>query len=465
MFAPAWLSPVTAHASRLTHHRTPLTRPLFTIPFALFLSCSPPYFPGDQVKAEFIHSWNAYKQYAWGHDALRPLSKTYRDWYGVPLLMTPVDAYDTMILMGLRDEAAEAKRLILDSLSFDRDIEVQSFEITIRLLGGLLTIYEMDGDPKFLELAKDLGTRLLPVFNSATGMPYRYVHLQTGAIRDSINNPAEIGTALIEFGTLSRHTGDPVFFEKANTALSELFDRRSGIGLVGTRIDVETGEWVNTSSHVSGAIDSYYEYLLKAALLFGDEECRTMYDESMRAVHAHLADTVDGRLWYGHADMYSGKRTRTIFGALDAFLPAVLALDGDLERAENLQESAFAMWSKHGIEPEQYDYASDSVVSAGYPLRPEIVESAYYLYKFTGKERYKEMGEVILRDLIRYCRVDAGYAHLKDVRTKEKVDSMESFFLAETLKYLYLLLGPEHVLDFGSVVFNTEAHPVGRSGE
>src|SRR5882724_4038825 len=62
-----------------------------------------------QVREEFLHAWNDYKQYAWGHDDLRPLTKTYRDWYGQSLLMTPVDALDTMILMGLKDEAEKTK--------------------------------------------------------------------------------------------------------------------------------------------------------------------------------------------------------------------------------------------------------------------------------------------------------------------------------------------------------------------
>jgi len=443
---------------------------------ALF-SCSPPYFPGDNVKAEFLHAWNAYKQYAWGHDALDPLSRTARDWYGTSLYMTPVDAYDTMVLMGLTDEADEAKTLVLDSLSFDKDIEVQAFEVTIRLLGGLLSMYEMSHDSAALVLAKDLGDRLLPIFESPTGMPYRFVNLRTGVVPEKVpaygfpagrsnalNNPAEIGTLLIEFGTLSRHTGDPVYYDKAKRALVAVYSRRSPIGLVGTWIDVNTGAWTSTDSHISGAIDSYYEYLLKAWLLFGDTDCKRMYDESMKAVNTWLPDTVNARVWYGHADMNSGKRTRTTFGALDAFLPAMLALGGDIDRAEKVEASAFYMWNKHGIEPEEFDYEADTVVSAGYPLRPEIVESAYYLYTLTGKEIYKEMGRKILDDLIASCRVDAGYAHLEDVRTKEKSDRMESFFFAETLKYLYLLLGPQDALDFNAVVFNTEAHPLKRPG-
>ncbi|MGH9426234.1 MAG: glycoside hydrolase family 47 protein, partial [Terriglobia bacterium] len=111
----------------------------------------------DSVKAEFRHAWKAYKEYAWGHDALQPLSKKPFDWYGRSLLLTPVDAFDTMLLMGLSQEAGEAKKLIFDSLSFDMDIEVQAFEIIIRVLGGLLSAYEMDGDRRFLALAEDLG--------------------------------------------------------------------------------------------------------------------------------------------------------------------------------------------------------------------------------------------------------------------------------------------------------------------
>jgi mannosidase alpha-like ER degradation enhancer 2 len=309
-----------------------------------------------EVKAEFLHAWNGYKKYAWGHDDLKPLSKTHHDWYPQPLLMTPVDALDTMILMELNDEATKTKQHILDNLSFDKDIEVQNFEITIRLLGGLLTNYQLTGDKRFLNLAEDLGNRLLPVFNSPTGMPYRYVNLKTGKVSKPISNPAETGTLIVEFGTLSKLTGKPVFFEKAKRALVETYNRRSKIGLVGEWINVETGEWTNTDSHISGAIDSYYEYLLKCSLLFGDNDCKRMWNESIGVVNKYLADERLGdggvELWYGHVDMNTGARRATTYGALDAFFPAILALSGDLKRAKRLQDSSFKMWKYAGIEPE-----------------------------------------------------------------------------------------------------------------
>jgi mannosidase alpha-like ER degradation enhancer 2 len=419
-----------------------------------------------EVRAEFLHAWNGYKKYAWGHDDLKPLSKTYRDWHAEPLLMTPVDALDTMILMGLKDEAKTTRECIATHLSFDKDIDVQNFETTIRLLGGLLSSYESTGDKRLLKLAEDLGNRLLPVFESPTGLPYRYVNLKTGKTRGDVTNPAEAGTLLIEFGTLSKYTHKPIFYDKAKRALVEIYKRRSPIGLVGTWINVETGKWTETDSHISGAIDSYYEYLLKCAILFNDQDCRRMWNESIAAINKHLRDETRGRarheLWYGHADMNTGTRTATTYGALDAFFPAVLALSGDLTRARLLQESSFTMWNKHGIEPEEFDYWKNEVVHAGYPLRPEIVESTYYLYHFTRDPAYLRMGEKMWKDFVMYCRTDTAYAALKSVVTKEKNDSMQSFLFAETFKYFYLLFAPRRALDFDSVIFNTEAHPVRR---
>jgi mannosidase alpha-like ER degradation enhancer 2 len=421
-----------------------------------------------EVRAEFQHAWNGYKKYAWGHDDLKPLSKTYHDWYAEPLLMTPVDALDTMLLMGLKDEAATTREYIVGHLSFDKDISVQNFEVTIRLIGGLLSAYQLTGDKRLLILAEDLGNRLLPVFNSPTGMPYRFVNLKTGAVRDPDSNPAETGTLLIEFGTLSKLTNKPVFFEKAKRALVETYKRRSPLGLVGEKINVQTGAWVSSDSHISGAIDSYYEYLLKCWLLFGDEDCKRMWLDSLAAINKYLPAEVyrsggAAELWYGHADMNTGKRTTSSYGALDAFFPAVLALSGDLPRAQRLQESSFKMWNLNGIEPEEIDYRTMTVTYPGYPLRPEIVESTYYLYHFTGDRRYLLMGVQLFRDFVRYCRTDSGYAALRNVTTKEKADSMQSFVFAETFKYFYLLFAPRQTLRFNKVIFNTEAHPIRRT--
>jgi mannosidase alpha-like ER degradation enhancer 2 len=416
-----------------------------------------------QVKGEFLHAWNAYKTYAWGHDELRPLSKTPFDWYASPLYLTPLDAMDTMILMGLRSEADSTREFLVRNLSFDKDIYVKVFEINIRVLGGLLSNYQLTGDERLLKLAKDLANRLIPAFISPTGLPYVEVNLKTGAVRGTITNPAEAGTLVVEFGTLSMLTGDARYYNYAKHAYLQMFNMRSDIDLVGDRIDCETGKWLSTDSHLSAGIDSYYEYMVKGALLFGDEDCKIMWRNSYIAINTYLADTTKSGIWYGHADMKTGKRTKTWFGALDAFFPAVLALAGDTHGAEKLQESCLLMWKRHGLEPDQFDYAKGKVVAPKFFLNPEIIESAYYLYRKTNDPHYLEMGKVFFDSLRAYCRVEAGYAQLASVITKEKSDRMESYFFAETLKYLYLLFAPPETLDFDKVIFNTEAHPIRRT--
>lgn len=416
----------------------------------------------DMVRAEFLHAWKGYKTYAWGYDALQPLSKKPHNWYKKSLLMTPVDAFDTMILMDLTEEAGEARELIFKDLDFDVDMDVQNFEVSIRVLGGLLSAFELDGDRRFLSLAEDLANRLMKSFNSPTGMPYRYVNLKTGATSGPVSNPAEIGTYLVEYGTLSKHTGNPVYYQTAMKAMTALYALRSPLNLTAEGINVETGKVTNPISHISGGIDSYLEYMLKGSILFNDKQLSSMWTPTIDAVNKYLADKTPEGLWYGQVDMNKGKRTGTSYGSLDAFFAATLAMNNDLERAAALQNSNYRMWMLNGVEPEQLNYSTMKVENASYILRPENFESAYYLYQYTQDERYLDMGKNMFDNLVTFCRTDEAYASLKDVQTKEKQDSMESFFFAETLKYAFLLFDESDKLNFHKVIFNTEAHPYRR---
>lgn len=416
----------------------------------------------DEVREEVRHAWQGYKQYAWGHDDLAPLSKGPHDWYAASLLMTPVDALDTLIISGLKDEANEAHELIATKLSFDQDIYVKHFEITIRLLGGLLSEYQLTHDERLLRLADDLGTRLLPAFDSPTGLPWVEVNLRTGKTRGSESGPAESGTLLLEYGTLARLTGKQIYYDKAKRALVETYNRRSKIGLVGAGFDVVSGKWLDTDSHIGGGIDSYYEYLWKCWKLFDDKDCLAMWQASIAAINRHLADPRGSELWYGHADMHTGKRTQTEYGSLHAFFPGLLAYSGDLARARKLEDASFRMWQQNGIEPESFDYVQFKVLDPSYALRPEIVESAFYLHRLDGGPRWRAIGAQMFADFRRYCRNDVGYTALKSVITKQRKDSMESFVFAETFKYFYLLFAPKDALDLDAVVLNTEAHPLRR---
>ncbi len=413
----------------------------------------------NKVKAAAQHAWKGYKDYAWGSDDLRPLTKTSRNWYTHSMLMTAVDAFDTFTMLGLITEAKEAKGLILDKLSFDIDNDVQVFEITIRLLAGLETAYELDGNKKFLELAKDLANRMMPAFNTATGMPYRYVNLKTGKLRDSINNPAEIGTLMMEFGKLSKLTGNNAYYNTAKKAIMECYKRRSKINLPGEQIDVTTGKWVSSSSHIGAYIDSYYEYLYKCWVLFGDRDFKEAFEVHNKAIKKYYIDKTKNGWFMRYVDMNTGKELSTTYGALDAFYAGLCAYAGDIPTAAKIQQANYYMWTKFNIEPEEFDYKKDSITSAWYVLRPENLESCFYLYRLTGQNEYLWMAKTMTDDIIEHCRSEVGFASLKNVSTYEKANSMESFFFGETLKYAYLVFAPASAADLDKIVFTTEAHP------
>ncbi|MDO7741511.1 MAG: glycoside hydrolase family 47 protein, partial [Flavobacteriales bacterium] len=225
----------------------------------------------DEVRSETLRSWKAYKTYAWGHDVLAPISRTHRDWYSEPLYISPIDAYSTLVLMGFDEEASEVERYVVDSLSFDKDVDVKIFEVNIRILGGLLSMYSHCKNPQVLDKARDFADRMLPAFNTPTGIPRYWVNLQTGESRGDTVNVAEAASYTFEMGVLSHFTGDAKYYETGKRATRAVFNRRSDLNLIGEIIDVSSGGWVSTQSHICAGVDSYYEYLLKSWVLFQDE--------------------------------------------------------------------------------------------------------------------------------------------------------------------------------------------------
>ena len=125
----------------------------------------------DSIRGETLRSWNAYVRYAWGYDDFRPISRKGTNWYAEPLGISMIDAYSTLKLMGLDSEAGRIERFVVDSIRFDRDIAVKTFEVDIRILGGLLCMYHLSGNPAVLAKAEDFGRRLLPAFRTQTGIP------------------------------------------------------------------------------------------------------------------------------------------------------------------------------------------------------------------------------------------------------------------------------------------------------
>src|SRR5262249_49718429 len=233
----------------------------------------------EKVRQEFLLNWNAYKKYGWGHDMFKPLSRGHCDWHEFPLYLSAVDAMDTLYLMGFKKEGDEAREFVATNLSFDHDIHVKNYEMVIRIMGGLLSTYQITGDKRLLALAEDEGNRLLPVFKSETGMPYTHVDFKTGAVQGEISNPTEIGSMLLELGTLSKLTGKPIYYDKAKRAMVELYNRRSPLGLIGSTMNVRTGKWIDPADGFS----NFHKTMLKCQQLFGDKDCEQMWHSSITA--------------------------------------------------------------------------------------------------------------------------------------------------------------------------------------
>ena len=417
----------------------------------------------EEVRQETLRSWKAYKQYAWGHDALKPLTKSAEDWYEHPLYISPIDAYSTLKLMGFDAEAQEIENYVVDSLNWDKDIDAKVFEVDIRILGGLLSMYEMTGNPKVLAKTVDFADRLMPAFKTPTGIPTYYVNLRTGKQKGDTVNVAEAGTNILELGILSYYTEDPKYYAAGKRATLAIHERRSKLGLPGTDINVRTGDWTNRNASICAGVDSYYEYLYKAYRLFGDTAIGRVWKEAITAVNEHLPEEHDSLLWYGRVNMDDGSRTSDVITLYDAFFPALLVLSGDTVRAERMQRTYDHVWRLHGLEPTAYDYSKREVRAGEYDLNPEIIESAYYLYHFTGKPEYQEMAVRYWMDIKKHCRTDVAFTSVEDVRTMEQKDYMPTFFFAETMKYLYLSFSEGNgAFDLSDHVFNTEAHPFRR---
>ena len=432
----------------------------------LFIGCKQPNVKdtadratADAVKAQTARTWEAYKAHAWGSDVLLPISKGSRNWYAEPLYISPIDAYSTLYLMGFTEETQRIEHYVMDSLDFDKDIFVKVFEVNIRVLGGLLSMYQLSGNPAILDKAIDFANRLMPAFRSGTGIPHYWVNLRTGEAKGDTVNMAEAGTYVLEMGVLSYYTKNPEYYQAAKKATRAAFERRSSIGLIGERMDIESGLWTNTNSHICAGIDSYYEYMYKAWDLFGDPEMKMMWDSSIIAINTYIPEIQDSLVWYGRVDMHTGIKTSSVITLYDAFFPAVLALSGDLQRAEQLQQTWDWLWNKYGLEPMAYDYSLHKATYPVYDLNPEIIESAYYLHHFTGKQEYRQMVKQYFSDLKMHCMTDIAFTAVENVETMEKRDYMATYFLAETLKYLYLVFVDNDEFNLDEYVFTTEAHP------
>lgn len=315
---------------------------------------------------------------------------------------------------------------------------------------------------ELLEMAKDLGYRLLPAFNTSTGIPHARVNLKHGMKVDELRTSRETctacaGTILLEFAALSRLSGEPIFEAKAHAAMDALWKmRHRGSDLMGTVLNVHSGDWVRRDSGVGAGIDSYYEYCLKSYILLGDERYLARFNRHYNAVMKYISQgpiLLDVHMHRPHA------KSRNFMDSLLAFWPGLQVLSGDLKPAVQTHEMLYQVMQMHTFIPEAFTF--DFQIHWGqHHLRPEFIESTYFLYKATGDHYYLQVGKKALKTLQSHAKVPCGYAAVNDVRTGKHEDRMDSYVLSETFKYLFLLFADpsELILDLDEFIFTTEAH-------
>jgi len=411
---------------------------------------------------------------------------------------TIVDSLDTLIIMGFDEEVKRAREWVKTSLSFDIGASVSVFEVTIRFVGGLLSAYALTGDKVYLDKAEDLGKRLLPAFKTPTGVPLAQINLQTGSARNwgwasgRCSILSEFGTMQLEFEYMSLATGDARFAKVIQHVTDLVLSKQPSSGLYPNFLHPSTGRW--GQDHVSmGALgDSFYEYLLKMWVFHGgrnhpekqvDKHGRSAFDNALKPfVEKLVFKSEKSQLTY-IAEARNGRADHKM-GHLACFAGGLLALaskdaptDGTdwskkyMEVGAGITNTCHEGYdrsaSKIGPETMYFSGSQEATCNrAGeryYILRPETVEAYFYLWRLTHDQKYRDWAWEAVQAIEKHCRCgENGYCGVKDTAREQTTqdDVQQSFFLAETLKYLYLIFCDDNVISLDEWVFNTEAHPV-----
>jgi len=436
----------------------------------------------QSVVDAFLHAWNGYSQSCYGQDELRPMSRGCINEFGMGL--TLVDSLDTLFIMGqkhdkLKQEFKKATDWVASNLRVNVNKQVSVFETIIRVLGGLLSAYGLSGSSPFLEKANSLADRLSPAL--VGNFPKSKVNLASGATKSHSWAPnsaiiAEVGSLQIEMWYLSKVSGNNKWHSYGSRVIDFLDHTHPRIaGLYPTMLS-PNGQF--QQGHVSfGALgDSLYEYLLKMWILEGKADSskyRRMYLQSIESMINKLLTESNEGLWY-IAEM-RGNNLDHKMDHLTCFAPGMLALgyhhgvspDNEvnkkhLKAAEDVLETCVQMYMRWPISPEMVRFTPYMTMGTATNFqRPETVESLFVLWQVTKDEKWRKYGWTIFQKFEKHLKVANGYASLTHVAdTNSKSDKMESFLLAETYKYLYLLFDDNPSITIDTHVFNTEAHPI-----
>lgn len=444
----------------------------------------------DYVKKMMQHAWDNYVKFAWGRNELRPVSQRGHSasiFGSSSMGATIVDSMDTLYIMGLEEEFQKGREWISNNLDMSKMVgDVSVFETNIRYVGGLLSAYSFTGDKMFKDKATHIVDKLLPAFKTPTGIPYALVNMQTGTAKNfgwasgGSSILSEFGTLHMEFSYLSDITGNPIYKQKVEKVRDFVQSVSRPGKMYPNYLHPKTGKWGQQHTSVGALGDSFYEYLLKEWLRSGkqDEKAKTMFDEAAKDIEENLIQTSPGGLTY-IAEMKYGRLEHKMdhlacFAAGMYGLAAKQEKDHNSKRwmeiAEGITNTCHESYDRSDTKlgPEAFRF-TDAVEARAlrqneryYILRPETFESYFLLWRLTKDQKYRDWGWEAIQALENSCKVDGGYTGIKNVYEVggTQDDVQQSFFLAEALKYLYLLYSDDDLVSLDQWVFNTEAHPL-----
>ena len=454
-----------------------------------------------RVVAGIQHAFSSYEKYAWGHDEHMVLNKGFTNWGDegtkkIPhgLALTLIEALGTLWIAGLTDEFQRSV-LYLASMdhSFDRNVDVSLFETTIRILGGLLSAYELSGELILLDKAYDIGGRLFHAV-TARAIPHALVNLHTGRGYSpqwlgSLQSLAEVTSIQLEFCKLSQLTGDMDFCEGVTRIMRTILRHTPASGLFPIYVRVADGTPASEKPVTLGARgDSFYEYLAKQWVLTNKTEkwLQEAYEKTSNGIIEKLLKQMDeNHAFIAEARDTGGNSLEYKMDHLVCFVVGMLQIAkhgknaarddkaaGDIARTcHSIYTSnptglgvEIVRFSEHGGKYEMFP----SQGAYHYIMRPEVIEAMFYQTRYHPEEyeTWSNMAWVMYEAMEKHLWVEDGWTGLQDATRlgSSRTEKMESFFVAETLKYAFLAAADKEVaptqLPLTEWVFNTEAHPL-----
>ncbi|KAI1269833.1 family 47 glycoside hydrolase [Xylariaceae sp. FL1019] len=508
------------------------------------------------VKQAFSRCWNAYRDHSWLQDELAPISGGSKNTFG-GWAATLVDSLDTLWIMGMHDEFERAVAASTN-ISFEKSSleQVNAFETTIRYLGGFLGAYDLSGDARLLQKARQVGEMLYVAFDTPNRMPitrWDFNSAAQGGKQEASKWAlvAEIGSLCMEFTRLSLLTGDSKWFDATERITEVLHAQQSMTKLPGMwpiSVNPKDLRFYDDNAFGLGAMsDSTFEYLPKMTALTGGllPNYEEMYSYAMDTAKAHnlyrpmtpenadilisatvhvetkgndevpvldlggqhLVCFVGGMLAIGAklyrrpVDMVTARQITdgciyTYQAMPHGIMPETFSMSpcpstsdsspptasacpwnetlwkqALLARAEvditGLDEEAVEKHANRIIAEKRLPKGFTSIPDTRYILRPEAIESVFVMYRVSGDPAYLEHGWSMFEAIQSATQTELANAALADVTVGKgqkppQMDSMESFWLGETLKYFYLLFSEPGLVSLDEFVFNTEAHPLRR---